>query len=59
MQGDKNWILSKEMNANRYFLDSHWLEICVTEWRERGYGLWFGPLMAMRIEFGAQIINRI
>ncbi len=28
MQGGKNWILSKEMNANRFFRDFHWLEIC-------------------------------
>ncbi len=27
MQGDKNWILPKEMNANQFFWDSHWLEI--------------------------------
>jgi hypothetical protein len=27
MQGGKNWFLPKEMNANRFFLDSHWLEI--------------------------------
>jgi hypothetical protein len=27
MQGGKNWILPKEMNANRFFLDSHWLKI--------------------------------
>ncbi len=27
MQGGKNWILQKEMNANRFFWDSHWLEI--------------------------------
>jgi hypothetical protein len=27
MQGDKNWILPKEMNAKRFFWDSHWLEI--------------------------------
>ncbi len=27
MQGSKNWILTKEKNANRFFLDSHWLEI--------------------------------
>jgi hypothetical protein len=27
MQGGKNWILLKEMNANRLFWDSHWLEI--------------------------------
>jgi hypothetical protein len=27
MQGGKNWILPKEMNANRFFWDSHWLEI--------------------------------
>ncbi len=48
MQGGKNWILPKEMNANRFFWDFHWLEIWSvksllslygTEWRERGYGL--------------------
>jgi hypothetical protein len=29
MQGGKikNWILPKEMNANHFFWDSHWLEI--------------------------------
>jgi hypothetical protein len=27
MQGDKIWILPKEINANRFFWDSHWLEI--------------------------------
>ncbi len=27
MQGGKNWILPKETNANRFFCDSHWLEI--------------------------------
>ncbi len=27
MQGGKDWILPKEMNANRIFGDSHWLEI--------------------------------
>jgi hypothetical protein len=27
MQGGKNWILPKEMNVNRFFWDSHWLEI--------------------------------
>jgi hypothetical protein len=27
MQGGKNWILPKETNANRFFGDSHWLEI--------------------------------
>jgi hypothetical protein len=26
-QGGKNWFLPKEMNANRFFWDSHWLEI--------------------------------
>jgi hypothetical protein len=26
MQGSKNWILPKEMNANRFFWDSNWLE---------------------------------
>jgi hypothetical protein len=28
MQGGKNWILPKEMRANRFFWDSRWLEIC-------------------------------
>jgi hypothetical protein len=27
MQGGKNWILPKYINANRFFWDSHWLEI--------------------------------
>jgi hypothetical protein len=27
MQGGKNWFLPKEMNANRFFCDFHWLEI--------------------------------
>jgi hypothetical protein len=27
MQGGKNWILPKDMNANRFFWESHWLEI--------------------------------
>jgi hypothetical protein len=27
MQGGKNWFLPKEMNANRFFWDSHWLLI--------------------------------
>jgi hypothetical protein len=27
MQGGKNWFLPKEMNTNRFFWDSHWLEI--------------------------------
>jgi hypothetical protein len=27
MQGGKNWTLPKEMNANRFFWDSHLLEI--------------------------------
>jgi hypothetical protein len=27
MQGGKNRFLPKEMNANRFFWDSHWLEI--------------------------------
>jgi hypothetical protein len=27
MQGGKNWILPKEINENRFFRDSHWLEI--------------------------------
>jgi hypothetical protein len=46
MQRGKNWILLKEMNANRFFWDSHWLDLVKplislygTEWRDRGYGL--------------------
>ncbi len=27
MQGGKNWIFPKEMIANRFFWNSHWLEI--------------------------------
>ncbi len=27
MQGGKNWILLKKMNANRFFGESHWLKI--------------------------------
>jgi hypothetical protein len=27
MHGDKNWILQKDVNANRFFWNSHWLEI--------------------------------
>jgi hypothetical protein len=27
MQGGNNWILPKYINANRFFWDSHWLEI--------------------------------
>jgi hypothetical protein len=47
MQGGKNWILLKDINANRFFRDFHGLEIWKnpnlslygTDWRERGYGL--------------------
>jgi hypothetical protein len=27
MQGGKNWILPTEININRFFRNSHWLEI--------------------------------
>ncbi len=41
--GRQNQILPKEIKANRFFWDSHWLEIWKnfyrTEWRKRGYGL--------------------
>jgi hypothetical protein len=36
MQGGKNWILPKEMNANWFFWDSHWLEI----WSNHFVPLW-------------------
>jgi hypothetical protein len=26
LRGGKNWILPKEINANRFFCDCHWLE---------------------------------
>jgi hypothetical protein len=47
MQRGKNWILPKEMYANLFFRDSHWLEIwknhlCPsmgTNEGEPGYGL--------------------
>ncbi len=41
IQGGQSWILPKEINANRFFWDSYWLEsgkpLYGTEWRERGY----------------------
>ncbi len=44
MYGGKTWISPKEINANRFFWDSHWLEnwsaLYGIEWRERGCGLW-------------------
>ncbi len=52
MPGGKNWILPKEINANRFVWVSHWLEISGKttnvplygiEWRERGYGLKRSP----------------
>jgi hypothetical protein len=27
MQGSESWILSKDINAHRFFSDPHWLEI--------------------------------
>jgi hypothetical protein len=27
MQGGKNWVLPKQLNANRFFWDALWLEI--------------------------------
>jgi hypothetical protein len=27
MQGGKNWMFPEKVNANRFFWDSHWLEI--------------------------------
>jgi hypothetical protein len=29
IQGGENWILPQKINANRFFWDSHWLEIYV------------------------------
>jgi hypothetical protein len=40
MQGGKNWILPKEINANRFFETLiGGKSLYGTEWRERGYGL--------------------
>jgi hypothetical protein len=47
MQGGKNWILPKEINANRFILGlslvgnliKPLISLHGTEWRERGYGL--------------------
>jgi hypothetical protein len=41
MQEGKNWILPKEINANRFFSETliSWKCIYGTEWREHGYGL--------------------
>jgi hypothetical protein len=36
MHWGKNWILLKEINANRFFWDSHWLEI----WKSTYVPLW-------------------
>ncbi len=36
MQGCKNWILPKNINANWFFWDSHWLEI----WKNHYVPLW-------------------
>jgi hypothetical protein len=54
MQGGKNRILPKEINANRSYGDFHWLEIwkillCPSmgpEWRKRDNGLWRQQILA-------------
>jgi hypothetical protein len=44
MQRDKNWILPKEISANRALIS--WksgkplMSLYGTEWRVRGYGVW-------------------
>jgi hypothetical protein len=43
MQEGKNWILPKELNANRSsetLIDWKSGPLYGTEWRDRGYGLW-------------------
>jgi hypothetical protein len=37
--GSKNWILPKEINENRFFRDSHWLEI----WKNPYVPPWDSP----------------
>ncbi len=44
IQGGKNWILPKDVNASQFFWDSHWpgqptYALYGIEWRERDYGL--------------------
>ncbi len=51
-QGCQNWILPKEINANRFFWDSRWLEIwknhfCPTYGTEMG-GAWGNGLKSLQ-----------
>ncbi len=59
MQGGKNWILPKEINPNRFFWESHWLEIAMenplmslygTEWTERAMDSAHVPFQLNRAE---------
>jgi hypothetical protein len=55
MQGGKNWIFPKEMNANRFFWDSHWLEI----WSNHIFPLWDrmeGAWLWTRIPFMIRVL---
>ncbi len=45
MQEGKNWIFSKEINANRFFRGSHWLEIWENHLWDRMEGAWLWTLM--------------
>ncbi len=40
IQGGKNWIFPKEINANRFFRDSHWLENLEKPLLSLSSGLW-------------------
>jgi hypothetical protein len=58
MQGGKNRIFTKEMNANRFFWDSHWLEIwsnhfCPSIW-DRMEGAWLWTLANILTTFGLE-----
>jgi hypothetical protein len=44
MQGGKNWILPKYINANRFFWDSHWLEITFVPLWDGMEGAWLRTL---------------
>jgi hypothetical protein len=64
MQGGKNWFLPKEMNANRFFCDSHWLEIWSNHFYPSmgpiggivAYGLWCVAPHRLLRQFAAGVV---
>jgi hypothetical protein len=55
MQGGNNWILPKEMNANRFHQDSYWLAICKKQLIP-SFGL-NGGSVAMDSDFQSMIVS--